>query len=93
MSMLFNAVPCLVLRGLAGMWPGVLIAASGGVRNGTARLATTVVTAVGSVSAGFGSIRSTGRNTSIGKEVVRVMIRNIKCEQAVRHQRISLSGM
>ncbi|MFT8988513.1 MAG: hypothetical protein ABF966_09820, partial [Bifidobacterium psychraerophilum] len=33
------------------------------------------------------STHSTGRNTSIGKEVVRVRIRNIKCEQAV-HQTV-----
>ncbi len=78
--MLFNAVPCLGLRSSAAMWPGVPIAASGGVSDGMDQLASTAVTAVVSASAGFGFTRSTGRNTSIGKEVVRVRIRSIKPE-------------
>ncbi|MFT8592446.1 MAG: hypothetical protein ABF747_02380 [Bifidobacterium sp.] len=38
----------------------------------------TAVTAVGIISAGSGFMRSTGRNTSIGKEEVRMRIRTIK---------------
>lgn len=60
------------------MWPGALIVASGGVSGGMDHRVLTAVTAVGIISAGSGFMRSTGRNTSIGKEEVRMRIRTIK---------------
>jgi hypothetical protein len=70
------------------MWPGVQIVASGGVSDCMDQLVSTAVTAVGSVSDGSGSTRSTWRNTSIGKRRCLNEYRNQRSGGVVSAQRL-----